>query len=120
MNLETLSAFLLTLLYFQASFSKNLTSTPKGLQQKFIKKLPLFFYKIVIFLVIVLEFLAPLLIVYSTINEEYKVYGLYSLYALIVFTILATILYHKPMSGSFYSHLSIIGGLLALLIVFQK
>ena len=50
MNLETLSAFLLTLLYFQASFSKNLTSTPKGLQQKFIKKLPLFFYKIVIFL----------------------------------------------------------------------
>ncbi len=75
---------------------------------------------IVIFLVIVLEFLGPLLIVYSTINEEYKVYGLYSLYALIVFTILATILYHKPMSGSFYSHLSIIGGLLALLVVFQK
>ena len=59
-------------------------------------------------------------IINGTINEEYKVYGLYSLYALIVFTILATILYHKPMSGSFYSHLSIIGGLLALLIVFQK
>ena len=118
--MKTLSAILLTLLYFQSSFNKNLTSTPKDLQQRFIKKLPLLFYKIVIFFVILLEFLAPLFIVYSTIDDEYKMYGVYSLYALIIFTILATILYHKPMSGSFYSHLSIIGGLLALLIVLQE
>lgn len=115
--LQTVSAILLTLLYFQSVFSKNLTSTPKGLQERFIKALPMFFYKIVIIGVIILEFLAPLIIVYSTIDKRYREYGKYATLALIIFTIMATILYHKPLSGSFYSHLSIIGGLIALYLI---
>jgi uncharacterized membrane protein YphA (DoxX/SURF4 family) len=112
--LQTITAILITLIYFQSVFSKNLSSTPKGLQEHFIKALPIFFYKIVIIGVIILEFLAPLIIVYSTINKRYREYGKYSTLALIIFTIMATVLYHIPFSKSFYSHLSIIGGLIAL------
>lgn len=116
-SLKTLSAILLTLLYFQSVFHKDLISTPKGLQERFIKALPMIFYKMIIVCVIILEFIAPLIIIYSTINERYKDYGKYATLALIIFTIMATVLYHKPFSGSFYSHLSIIGGLIALYLI---
>ena len=120
MNYETISAFLITLLYFQAVFHKNLILTPKGLQNKLIKQIPILFYKIIIIIVMLLEFVAPILITYSTINTEYREYGKYAIQSLIGFTILATLIYHKPFTGSFYSHLSIIGGLIALLLVFNN
>lgn len=113
-NFETLSAFLLTLLYFQSALNKNLTTTPKGLQERFIKSIPLLFYKFIIVCVILLELIAPIIIVYSTIDKSYRKEGKCATLLLILFTIVATLLYHKPLTLSFYSHLSIIGGLIAL------
>lgn len=120
MNIKLVASVLLGLLFFQAVFSKNLSSTPKGLQMKLWKELPLVIYKIIIIGVILLEFLGPIVLVYSSIDDEYNIYGQYAIIALIIFTILATILYHKIGSISFYSHLAIVGGLIALLDLFRK
>ena len=75
----------------------------------------------VILLVILLEILAPVIIVYHYITEEYSSYSNYAVISLIVFTILATLLYH-PLdmtnyykSIPFWANISLIGGLLLLI-----
>jgi hypothetical protein len=118
--MKVISSILLGLLYFQSVFSKNLSSTPKTLQMKLWKWIPFLVYQIVIAGVMLLEFLGPLVIVYSAINDRFNIYGQYAIVALITFTILAMIIYHKFGSGQFYFHLAIIGGLLALLGLFRK
>ena len=120
MNDKLLASIFIGLLFFQAVFNKNLTSTPKSLQMKLWKWIPFWIYQVVIIGVILLEFIAPLVMVYSSIDDRFNIYGQYTIIALIIFTIMATILYHKFGSGSFYSHLAIIGGLVALLGLFRK
>ena len=69
---------------------------------------------------ILLEIVAPLIIsLYSyNANPKLYIYTKLSLLGLIVFTILATLLYHFPPFGanyySFMSNLSTLGGLLLL------
>jgi uncharacterized membrane protein YphA (DoxX/SURF4 family) len=73
----------------------------------------------VLVLVILLEIIAPLLVIYYFITGNYKKYAYYSVIILCIFTILATILYHPPKflykkSLGFWANMTLIGGLLLL------
>ena len=61
-------AFMILLMYFLAGVNKarNFSQTVSGLKNMFfLKNLPNLFYQLAIFLVIVLEIVAPLVILYS-------------------------------------------------------
>lgn len=94
----------------------------RGILPKKLQKLPLFVFQIIIIIVILIEIVCPLLIVYMDNDSNTQLttnIRNYSLYALIGFTALATILYHNPMDKSqmnnFLKNLAIIGGLILLI-----
>ena len=120
MNNKLLASALIGLLFFQAAFGKNLTSTPAGLRAKLWKWIPFWIYKVVIVGVIILELVAPIVMVYSSVDDRFNDYGQAAILELMIFTVVATLLYHKIGSISFYSHLAIIGGLIALSELFRK
>ncbi len=83
--------------------------------------IPLTLAKVVISGVILLEIIAPLIIVSYTYTGLFSLLPLFkaALLALIVFTIVATSMYHNPFTSrknhiQFITHVSLIGGLLAL------
>ena len=121
MNITLISALLINLLYYASAYGKinNLTGTAKGLKNIFwIKGLPLWFFQFTIMCVIILLIVAPSFIILASINKKYNLHAKLSCYALIAFTILATLLYHFPTDPSqrisFMKNLSIIGGFLVL------
>lgn len=99
---------------------KNFKGTVSGFKNVFFpKKLPNFIYNLIIFLVIVLEILGPIIIIYNSQTYNLPELSYYSSISLAIFTLLATYLYHNPMTqkGQFYyfmKNVSIIGGLLIL------
>jgi uncharacterized membrane protein YphA (DoxX/SURF4 family) len=96
---------MILLMYFLAGINKvlNFNSTVLGLKSKLLRnKLPLIIYKFIIFLVIVLEICAPILILTSVQTNKYNLEAYYSCVTLGLFTILATILYHFPPYGANY------------------
>lgn len=100
-----LYSIMILLMYFFAGINKvlNFNSTALGLKSKLLKnKLPLIIYKCIIFLVIVLEICAPILILISIQTNSYNLEAYYSCITLGLFTILATILYHFPPYGANY------------------
>ena len=107
------------LIFFLSGINKiqNFKSTVSGFKNVFFsKKLPNFIYNIIIFLVIVLEILAPIIIIYNSQTNDLSQLAHYSSISLAIFTILATYLYHNPITqkGQFYyfmKNVSIIGGL---------
>ncbi len=113
---------LLLLIFFLSGINKiqNFKSTVSGFKNVFFsKKLPNFIYNIIIFLVIVLEILAPIIIIYNSQTNDLSQLAHYSSISLAIFTILATYLYHNPITqkGQYYyfmKNLSIIGGLLVV------
>jgi uncharacterized membrane protein YphA (DoxX/SURF4 family) len=120
MEIIFISSVFITLLFFLSGFSKikEFMSVTKGFSSK--THFPLTLAKIVIVSVILLEIVAPFIIsVYAyTRNPLLRGYSKLSVIGLLIFTILATILYHFPPQGSnyysFMSNLSTIGGLLLL------
>lgn len=78
------------------------------------------FYNMIIAVVILLETIAPVIIIYYFTTGEYKTLAYYSSLSLIGFTILATLLYHPPFFSNYYksrpfwTNVSLIGGLLFL------
>jgi uncharacterized membrane protein YphA (DoxX/SURF4 family) len=110
----------ITILFFLSGFHKikDFINVTKG----FIKKthLPFTLGKVIIALVILLEIIAPFIItVYSyNYNPLLLPYARLSIIGLIIFTILATLLYHfPPNKGNYYSfmsNISTIGGLMLL------
>lgn len=76
--------------------------------------------EMIIMCVIVLEIFAPLVIIYYYIYGEYKEYAYYGVMGLIIFTVLATLMYHPLDVSSYYksipfwANISLIGGLLLL------
>ena len=86
------------------------------------KKLPNLFYQLAIFLVIVLEILAPIIILYSLQTDMYIDLAYFSSIGLAGFTILATIIYHFPPTGgqyyAFMKNLTATGSLLLLSTLF--
>lgn len=125
----SLSATTLVLMYFVSSFSKalNFSKTVNGL----CVRAPYIPYPMCVLMIIgaiVIEVVAPICVVYATVNTTdttAKKLGLYSTYALIVFTILATLLYHFPPNNSaryypFMSNVATTGGLMVLSYVFSQ
>jgi len=124
MVLILVSTIFITLLFFISGFHKiiDFKNTVKEFTNRM--KFPFFFSKIIIIAVILLEIVAPFIIAVYSYNSDPKlhIYAKLSLLGLIVFTILATFLYHFPPFGanyySFMSNMSTIGGLLLLYIHF--
>ena len=120
MDLILISTIYITLLFFLSGFDKitNFIQVVKGFVNK--TKLPFALSKIIIVCVILLEIIAPLILsIYSyNHNPLLHTYAKLSILGLIVFTILATFIYHFPPVGqnyySFMSNLSTLGGLLLL------
>lgn len=110
----------ITLLFFLSGFNKirEFSQVSKGLTEK--TRFPLLLSKLIIVMVIILEIIAPFIITVSAYypSSRMEMYAKSSILGLIVFTVLATLLYHFPPYGanfySFMSNLSTIGGLLLL------
>lgn len=120
MDLILISTIYITLLFFISGFHKikDFMNVVKGFMNK--TSIPLSLAKIIISGVILLEIVAPFIIALYSYNANPKLY-MYtklSLLGLIIFTILATLIYHFPPFGSnyysFMSNLSTLGGLLLL------
>tara|TARA_B100000900_G_scaffold250091_1_gene213002 strand:- start:1040 stop:1396 length:357 start_codon:yes stop_codon:yes gene_type:complete len=107
-------------MFFLSSFSKikDYPNVVKGFKKNFEKNLfniPEIFYNLAIVIAICIQFFCPLIILYSIYNPKYKMYGFIASIWLIIFTILATYLYHFPPSGKeyypFIGNVTTIGGL---------
>ena len=120
MSLVLISTIYITLLFFLSGFHKikDFTQVVKGFMNK--TSIPLILSKIIIGGVILLEIVAPFIISLYSYNHNPMLYTYtkMSLLGLILFTILATLIYHFPPYGSnyyaFMSNLSTLGGLLLL------
>ena len=114
-------ALLVTLMFFLSGIEKIYTFTKTTIDFSNKINIPLILSKLVISGVILLEIIAPIIIISYTFTGLFNLLPLFktALISLIVFTIVATIMYHNPFKSSknyyeFITHLSIIGGLLAL------
>lgn len=113
------SSLLLTM-FFISGLHKvfTLDKTVNNLQSKINIQMNL--AKIGIYIVILLEIIAPILIIYNIITKKYRDYAKYSVWSLIIFTIIVTFIYHPPdfsnyyKSVAFWANISLIGGLLLL------
>jgi len=115
-----LASVLVLLFFFVAGMNKipNVNKLAKGLAGKMLKKIPMHFYVLVIVLVILVELICPVLVVYTNIaprDETTDKINDWSLYTLIGFTVLATLLYHHDDMSRILLNASVIGGLILLL-----
>ena len=115
-----IQAFLLIILFFLSGFDKinNVNKLADGLKNKVNLNINIDLYKLAIIIVILLEIFAPIIIMYSIQYKKYYKHAYYSTIGLILFTILATFLYHFPATGknyySFMDHVALVGGLMLL------
>jgi len=118
---------LLLLMFFLSGINKifNFDKTVLSLLDKInpIISLDMNLYKLAIVLVIILEIVAPYIIVSNSYKKSKdKKYSLYSGYLLILFVILATLIYHPlniknyMKSIPFWSNVSLIGGLVLMVL----
>mgnify|MGYP001184249894 FL=1 len=112
---------MILLMYFIAGVNKFLhfNATVNGFKKMFfMKKLPSLFYQLAIALVVVLEIVAPVIILYSIQTGTMSKMACFSSIGLAIFTVLATLIYHFPPKGSnyyaFMKNLTATGGLLLL------
>ena len=118
-----IAATLVTLMFLLSGVQKLLDFTKQA--QQFAKKfgLSLVLGQFAIATVIVLEIVAPLIIVHYSVTGQRSMQRLtsLSLIGLIVFTILCNALYHWPAVGSnyysFMSNISTVGGLVLLFVL---
>ena len=119
-------AFLILLMYFLSGINKamNFSATVKGFHNMFfLKNMPTIFYNFAISGVVLLEILAPIVIMFSLYTNAYTDYAYYSSIGLAIFTILATLMYHFPTKGgqyyAFMKNLTATGSLLLLSTFFE-
>lgn len=122
MNARLISINIMLVMFFTSGVDKilNFDSTVRG----FMSKVPVSqsLARLAILAAIVIEIAAPLLINYGHYhNRNATALGLLSL---VVFTILATLIYHFPPRGkqyyAFMSNLTTIGGLMLALALYVK
>lgn len=117
---QVLSSFLLLIMFFISGLNKvfTLDKTVENLQNKLNIEKTLATFGI--YIVILLEIIAPIFIIYYIITKNNKDYAKYSILSLIIFTIVVTFIYHSPdfsnyyKSVAFWANISLIGGLLLL------
>ena len=121
MTLIFYAAVLITLLFFLSGFEKIYFFAARSatVAKKF--SFPITLAQLVIVAVIILEISAPLIIASYTFSPSMSKLSLYkmALIALMIFVVLATVLFHDPFKGgeNFYSvmsNISTLGGLMAL------
>lgn len=113
----------IVLMYFLAGVNKmmNFTKTVKSFSEKILKllkllklsklsekfsfeSLPYAIYQFIIAMVILIEIIAPLIIVIATYYKKYNKPAYYACISLAIFTVLATLLYHFPPNESHYHY----------------
>jgi uncharacterized membrane protein YphA (DoxX/SURF4 family) len=115
-----ISAILLLLLYVVSSIDmiRNFSGTTKIVKKKVGINLPDFLYDFSVICVIVLKTIGSLFILYSIISNKYKNIAYYIVWLFILFTIVATLLFHmKPYNKektNLFKNISIIGGFILL------
>lgn len=109
-----LASILVTFMYFISGFDKinNFSAVSAGLSGKL--GLPLLISGVVITAVIILEIVAPVIIVahQAVDHNTWREHARLACIALAVFTVMATVLYHFPPTGSNYR--PFLGNMLAL------
>ena len=96
-----------------------------GLQKRLEPSVSLHKYIIQLMIVfaIVIELFAPLIVVWSIFNKQYRYLGEYAMYSLIFFTVFATLIYHFPPLGikwyPFSSNITTIGALIACVMLLK-
>jgi len=91
--------------------------TVKLTQSKFPIKFPLWFFKLAIVGVVLLLTIGSGLMVYSTYTNKLRKYSYYTSILMIIFTIMATFLFHPPLTDKihFMKNTSIVGAFFLLL-----
>ena len=119
-------AFMIVLMYFLAGINKlqKFSGTVSSFKNMFfLKKLPNIFYQFIILFVIILEILAPIIILYSLQTNMYYNLAYISCIGLAGFTVLATLIYHfPPIGGEYYTfmkNLTATGSLFLLSTLFK-
>ena len=102
-------AILITLMFFLSGFEKIYTFSKTTADFAAKINIPTALSKLIIVGVILLEIIAPILIVGGTPPLAKQ-----AILSLIVFTVAATLMYHAKHPKLFLTHLALIGGLLAL------
>lgn len=119
---------LLVIMFLISGINKifNFGGTVESLRQKVNYDMSNYIYNLIIVVVILVEIIAPIIIIYYFVTRTYKMVAYYSVIALVVFTILATLLYHFPdfsnykRSLAFWANISLLGGLLLLAKVIKE
>lgn len=121
MNSLFFQSLFLGLIFFMAGINKigGFNGTVSGLEKKLSFNIfPKIIFQLIIAGVIIVEILAPILMTMGTTNMLNNNYGKLGIFSLLIFTILATVLYHFPSNKAqfmpFLKNLAIIGGLWAL------
>jgi len=113
MNKLFVSVLILSL-FLVAGIGKisNFKSTVGGFMSK--TSLPLQISQLAIIAAILIEVVAPLIVIQETFTGR-KMYSNFALSSLIVFTILATIIYHSGDLSGALKNASVIGGMILLM-----
>ena len=124
-----LISVIVTTMFFVAGIDKimHFEKVVGGFKKRFPVELPDLFNRLAICIAIIIEIVAPLVLVYAAYdfdNPKTRKYGVYAAMALVIFTITATLIYHFPPFGATYypfmSNLTTVGGLLLVSWVFSK
>jgi len=114
-------SILITLLFFLSGIEKIYTFSKTSMDFADKINVSLLLSKLIISCVILLEIIAPIIIISYTFTGLFYLLSFFKIavISLIVFTIMATAMYHNPFKSKknyyeFITHLSIIGGLFAL------
>ena len=125
---EVFIIVLLVIMFLISGINKmyNFSDTVMGLKQKINYDMSNEIYNLIIVIVILIEIIAPVIIIYYGVTKTYKMTAYYSVITLVIFTILATVLYHFPdfsnykRSLGFWANISLLGGLLLLAKVIKE
>ena len=107
----------------------SITETAVGFQKRMVDLNIDYFnvdiYKVIIVLAAIWEIVAPAVLVYSGTNiNKYKKLGIISSLSLVIYTILATLIYHFPPTGAqyypFISNVTTCGSLLLVAYTFYS
>ena len=102
---------------------KNFTNTSKNFMKRLPIDLPIFVGYLAILCAILIQILSPVIINLGVIKKQKKLITI-GISSLLIFTILATILYHIPPIGknyyAFMSNLSLIGCFIYILFLNNK